>query len=175
MEKKPQLIAKENEVAELKELFDNCQAAIITDYRGISVSEDVALRAKLRDAGIEYRVAKNTLIKIACNNYGSTALDEYLNGPTAIAFANDPVAAAKIFSDFVKQSKKTKIKAGLLTGQFVNADSIDALAKLPSREVLLAQVAGGLVAPMASFAGVMSGMLRQLVNVVDAVREQKSA
>lgn len=175
MEKKPQVIAKENEVAELQGLFTNCQAAILTDYRGISVSEDVTLRAKLREAGIEYRVAKNTLLKIACNNSGNTELDTFLSGPTAIAFADDPVAAAKILSEFAKSSKKTEIKAGLLNGQFMDAASVESLAKLPSREVLLAQVAGGLVAPMSSFAGVLSGMLRQVVTVFDAVREQKSA
>ena len=112
MEKKPQVIAKEQKVAELQELFANSQAVFLTDYRGISVAEDVKLRAKMREAGINYLVAKNTLIKIACNNYGSNELDSYLNGPTAIAFAEDPVAAAKILSDFVKESKKTQIKAG---------------------------------------------------------------
>ena len=111
MEKKPQVIAKEQKVAELQELFANSQAVFLTDYRGISVAEDVKLRAKMREAGINYLVAKNTLIKIACNNYGSNELDSYLNGPTAIAFAEDPVAAAKILSDFVKESKKTQIKA----------------------------------------------------------------
>lgn len=175
MEKKPQLIAKEQEVAELEQLFNDSSVAILTDYRGITVSEDVRLRAKLRNAGIEYRVAKNTLIRIACNNYGSTELDSYLNGPTAVAFAEDPVAAAKIISEFIRESKKTKIKAALLTGKLVNAAGVDALAKLPPREVLLAQVAGAFAAPMASFAGVTSALLRQLVTVVDKVREQKSA
>ena len=175
MEKKPQLIAKEQEVAELEQLFHDSSVAILTDYRGITVSEDVRLRAKLRNAGVEYRVAKNTLIRIACNNYGSTELDSYLNGPTAIAFAEDPVAAAKIISEFIRESKKTKIKAALLTGKLVDAAGVEALAKLPPREVLLAQVAGIFAAPMANFAGVASAMLRQLVTVVDKVREQKSA
>ena len=175
MEKKPQLIVKEQEVAELEQLFNASSVAILTDYRGITVSEDVRLRAKLRNAGVEYRVAKNTLIRIACNNYGSTELDSYLNGPTAVAFAQDPVAAAKIISEFIRESKKTKIKAALLTGKLVNAAGVDALAKLPPREVLLAQVAGAFAAPMASFAGVTSALLRQLVTVVDKVREQKSA
>ncbi|NLF80163.1 MAG: 50S ribosomal protein L10 [Clostridia bacterium] len=175
MEKKPQLVVKEQEVAELEQLFNASSVAILTDYRGITVSEDVRLRAKLRNAGVEYRVAKNTLIRIACNNYGSTELDSYLNGPTAIAFAEDPVAAAKIISEFIRESKKTKIKAALLTGKLVDAAGVEALAKLPPREVLLAQVAGIFAAPMANFAGVASAMLRQLVTVVDKVREQKSA
>ncbi len=175
MEKKPQVIAKEQKVAELQELFANSQAVFLTDYRGISVAEDVKLRAKMREAGINYLVAKNTLIKIACNNYGSNELDSYLNGPTAIAFAEDPVAAAKILSDFVKESKKTQIKAAMLSGKLIDAQGVEDLAKLPSREVLLAQVAGAFAAPMSSFAGVTAGILRQLVTVVDKVREQKSA
>ena len=175
MEKKPQVIAKEQKVAELQELFANSQAVFLTDYRGISVAEDVKLRAKMREAGINYLVAKNTLIKIACNNYGSNELDRYLNGPTAIAFAEDPVAAAKILSDFVKESKKTQIKAAMLSGKLIDAQGVEDLAKLPSREVLLAQVAGAFAAPMSSFAGVTAGILRQLVTVVDKVREQKSA
>ena len=175
MEKKPQVIAKEQKVAELQELFANSQAVFLTDYRGISVAEDVKLRAKMREASINYLVAKNTLIKIACNNYGSNELDSYLNGPTAIAFAEDPVAAAKILSDFVKESKKTQIKAAMLSGKLIDAQGVEDLAKLPSREVLLAQVAGAFAAPMSSFAGVTAGILRQLVTVVDKVREQKSA
>ena len=175
MEKKPQVIAKEQKVAELQDLFANSQAVFLTDYRGISVAEDVKLRAKMREAGINYLVAKNTLIKIACNNYGSNELDSYLNGPTAIAFAEDPVAAAKILSDFVKESKKTQIKAAMLSGKLIDAQGVEDLAKLPSREVLLAQVAGAFAAPMSSFAGVTAGILRQLVTVVDKVREQKSA
>lgn len=175
MDKKPQLIVKEKEVAELQELFAKSNAAILTDYRGISVAEDVKLRAQLRNAGVEYRVAKNTLLKLACNNYGSTDLDSFLNGPTAVAFAEDPVAAAKILSDFIRESKKTKIKAALLTGKFIDPAGVEALAKLPPREVLLAKIAGAFTAPMAGFAGVTSGMLRQLVTVVDKVREQKSA
>ena len=150
MEKKPQVIAKEQKVAELQELFANSQAVFLTDYRGISVAEDVKLRAKMREAGINYLVAKNTLIKIACNNYGSNELDSYLNGPTAIAFAEDPVAAAKILSDFVKESKKTQIKAAMLSGKLIDAQGVEDLAKLPSREVLLAQVAGAFAAPMSS-------------------------
>ena len=175
MEKKPQVIAKEQKVAELQELFTNSEAVFLTDYRGISVSEDVKLRAQLREAGINYLVAKNTLIKIACNNYGSNELDSFLNGPTAIAFAQDPVAAAKILSTFAKENKKTEIKAALLSGKVIDSQGVEDLAKLPSREVLLAQVAGAFAAPMAGFAGVASAMLRQLVTVVDKVREQKSA
>ncbi|MDO4581575.1 MAG: 50S ribosomal protein L10 [Bacillota bacterium] len=175
MEKKPQVLAKEAEVAELQQLFNENQAVILTDYRGISVAEDVALRAKMRAAGIEYRVAKNTLLKIANNNDGSSLFDDYLKGPTAVAFTNQPVEAAKIISEFIKTTKKTSIKAGLLDGKLINAADVEALAKLPSREVLLGQLAGMLAQPMSSFAGSCTALLRQFATVVDKVREQKEA
>ena len=173
MDKKPQRIAKENEVAELQKLFTESDAAIFTDYRGITVAQDVQLRVKMRAAGFDYRVAKNTLLKLANANAGYPNLDEYLAGPTAVCFAKDPVAAAKILSEFIKESKKTSIKAALLTGKVISAKDVDALAKLPPREILLGQVAGMLASPMAGFAGVASAMLRQVVTVVDAVRQQK--
>lgn len=152
MEKKPQVIAKEKAVAELQQLFVENDTVILTDYRGVSVAQDVKLRAKLRAAGVDYRVAKNTLLKIASNNLGQTCLDEYLNGPTAVAFSKDPVVAAKIIGEFIKENKVTSFKAGLLTGKFIDAAGVDALAKLPSREILLAQVAGCFAAPMAALA-----------------------
>ncbi|MEG1662141.1 MAG: 50S ribosomal protein L10, partial [Clostridiales bacterium] len=154
MDKKPQAIEKEAQVAELQKLFSECQAAIITDYRGLTVSQDTVLRNKMRNAGIEYRVAKNTLIKIACQQLGQEGLEPFLNGPTAVAFAQDPAAAAKLMSEFIKESKKTEIKAALLGGKLITAAAVEVLGKLPSREVLLGQVAGAMQAPMAAFAGV---------------------
>ena len=173
MDKKPQMIAKEQEVAELQQLFAESQAAILTDYRGITVAQDVRFRTKLREAGCEYRVAKNTLLKIAHHNLDLPELDQYLEGPTAICFAKDPVAAAKVISDFIRESKKTKVKGGLLTGKVTDAAGVDALAKLPPREVLLAQVACVLAAPMAGFAGAAAALLRQFPTAVDALRQQK--
>lgn len=173
MDKKPQHVKKEAEVAELQKLFNDSKAIILTNYRGLTVAQDVKLRTQMRQAGIDYRVAKNTLIKIACEQNGINDLSEYLNNPTAVAFAQDPVEVAKILSAFIKENKKTEIKAGLLGKTVINASQVDDLAKLPTREVLLAQVAGAMQAPMASFAGCAAAMLRQLVTVVDKVREQK--
>lgn len=175
MDKKPQLIAKEQEVAALKQLFEQSQAVILTDYRGITVAQDVKLRARMRAAGLEYMVAKNTMLTLASEQLEQESLTAYLKGPTAVTFAVDPVAAAKIISEFIKENKVTKIKAGLLTGKVIDAAGVDALAKLPAREVLLAQVAGAFASPLTAFASVSSGLLRQLVTVVDKVREQKSA
>lgn len=175
MEKKPQRIAKEKEVTRLQELFSNAEVAILTDYRGLSVAQDTQLRAKMREAGVEYHVAKNTLLKLACAQNGQEGLDEFLAGPTAIAFGQDPVTTAKLLTSAIKEYKKTEIKAGLLGTKVISAAEVDALAKLPAREVLLAQLVGMMQAPLAGFAGVTAGMLRQLVTVVDRVREQKVA
>ena len=154
MKKKQQVIAKEKKVAELKQLFSDNDTVILTDYRGITVDQDVALRAKMRAAGVEYRVAKNTLLRLASNQFGVTSLDAYLEGPTAVSFSKDPVAAAKILGDFIKEKKVTSFKAGLLTGSFLDAKGIEVLAKLPPREVLLAQIAGCFAAPMSALARV---------------------
>jgi len=175
VDKKPQRIAKEEQVRELEQLLKESEGTVLSDYRGITVTQDVVMRAKLREAGVDYRIVKNTLLKIACNNVGYTDLDPFFEGPTAIAFGSDPVQLAKLLSAAIAENKKGAIKAGLLGDNFINAAQINNLAKLPPREVLLAQVAGAFQAPLAAFAGVTSGILRQLVTVVDAVREQKAA
>lgn len=164
MEKKPQFIEKENQVAELQQLFADNSAVVLADYRGITVAQDVQLRAKMREAGVDYRVAKNTLIRIAANNYGINDLDAHLEGPTAIAFSSDPIAAAKIMGDFIKNNKVCSFKAGLLDGKYLDAAGVEALAKLPPREILLAQVAGCFAAPMAA-----------LARVTNLVKEAKEA
>ncbi len=173
MDKKPQLLAKEKNVAELQAHFEQSTAALLIDYRGISVIEDTRLRSRLREANISYFVAKNTMIKRASHNYGVEGLDPFLEGPTAIAFATDPVELAKVFSKFIKETKKTTIKAALLEKAVIDAKKVDQLAALPPKEVLLARVLGAMQSPMYGFAGVTTGMLRQLVTVTDKVREQK--
>lgn len=173
--KKPQLIEKEEKVQELLDYFKGASAVVLTDYRGITVAEDTDLRAKMRKAGINYVVAKNTLLKKAYDQINEGLLDEHLNGPTAIAFSQDPVALAKIVSEFISQKKKTTIKAGLLEDRLISAKDIDALAKMPPKEVLLARLLGAMQSPMYGFAGCTAGMLRQLVTVTDRIREQKEA
>jgi len=172
---KPQLLEKQAKVADLKDSINNSAAVLLTDYRGITVAEDTKLRAKLRGCGIKYTVAKNTMIKRACQELGIEGLDQHLEGPTAIAFADDPVVLSKAFTAFIKEAKKTQIKAGLLGSQAISANDVEVLAKMPPKEVLLAQVLGMLQSPLAGFAGVTSGMLRQLVTVTDQLRQQKEA
>lgn len=175
MDKKPQRIAKENAVAALKTKMQENSTVLLLDYKGITVNEDTAFRRALREAGAEYLVTKNTFIKRAANDEGITDLDAFLEGTTSIAFCDDPVALAKAVSDFAKDHKTIRIKAGLLDGKLLPAAKVAGLAKLPSREVLLAQVVGGMQAPLTGFAGALQGLLRNLVNVLDQVREQKES
>ncbi|MCL5045223.1 MAG: 50S ribosomal protein L10 [Actinobacteria bacterium] len=165
---------KEMAVGELTEKFRNSKAAVLTNYRGLNVAQATKLRKKLREAGVEYRVVKNTLARIAAHQLGLTGLDGFLEGPTAIAFgAQDPVAPAKALSDFAKDNKQLEIKAGLLEGKVIDPTGVKALADLPSREVLLAMVLGGMQAPMYGLVTVLNGPLRQFAYVLEAVRKQR--
>ncbi|KKM12682.1 50S ribosomal protein L10 [Clostridiales bacterium PH28_bin88] len=173
---KQQRLKKEATVTELQDKLTSASSAVLTDYRGLNVAEVTRLRAQLREAGIEYRVVKNTLTRLAAHEAGITGLDRYLEGPTAIAVSlKDPVAPAKILIDFAKASKKLEIKAGLLQGKVIDASGVKALADLPSREQLLAKVLGGMQAPMSGLVNVLAGPLRNFVYVLDAVRKQKEA
>jgi len=171
---KPQRIAKEQKVAILNQLFLDSQAVIIADYRGLSVAEDTTLRRKMREADIKYLVSKNTLLNLACKDINAE-FGNYLEGPTSVAFAKDPVVAAKILSEYLKKVKKGSIKAALLDNQLISAEKVEALAKLPSREVLLSQLLGAMQSPLTGFACCAAGILRQLVTVTDKIREQKEA
>ncbi len=167
---------KEQQVEEIKNKFDGSNAAILTDYRGLNVAEATELRKQLREAGVEYKVLKNTLTKIAINNSGLEDLNEYLEGPVAIAFSEiDPVAPAKILSKFAKEHNNLEIKVGVLEGNVVNKEQLKMLADLPSREELLAQVLRAMQGPISGFANVLQGNIRNLVYVVEAVRKEKEA
>ena len=169
---------KVQSVAELKEKLSATKGAVLTNYRGLTVAQDTKLRRKLREAGVEYRVFKNTLTRIAAKEAGIEGLDPYLEGPTAIALSmTDPVAPAKVISDFVKENKlqTLEVKAGLVEGKVIDASGVKALSNLPPREVLIAQVLAGMQAPIAGFVNVLSGTMRNLVYALDAVRQQKES
>lgn len=158
----------------IREKLENAKAVVLTDYRGLNVAQLTDLRKKLRDAGIEYKVLKNTLTGIAAKEVGIEALDTYLEGPTGIAFTyDDPVAAAKILADYAKDNDKLEIKAGILDKKVIGAEGVVALAKLPPREVLIAQVLAGMQAPISGLVNVLQGSIRNFVYVVDAIRQQK--
>lgn len=167
---------KEAVVAELKQKLENIQGAVIVDYCGLTVAQDMKLRCKMRDAGVEYRVVKNTMLNLAANELGIEDFKQYLENTTAIAIsATDPVAPARVLTDFAKdlKSKTFKIKAGLLEKKVIDAAGVKALASLPSREVLLSQVLATMQAPITGLVTVLQGNIRNFVQVVDAVRRQK--
>lgn len=163
-------------IEEIKGKIEKSQGVVLVDYRGLNVDEVNELRSNYRKAGVEYKVYKNTMMRFAFKETGLEDFNEYLTGPNAIAFGfDDPVQAAKVTHDFAKKNDKLEIKAGVVDGKVINFEEVKNLADLPSREVLIAQVLGGLNAPIAGFANVLQGTLRSLVYTIEAVREKKAA
>ncbi|MFD2672482.1 50S ribosomal protein L10 [Marinicrinis sediminis] len=144
---------KQQMVAEVTDKFRDSACTVIADYRGLNVAQVTELRKNLREAGVEFSVIKNTLLRRATASAELTELDEHLTGPTAIAFSNDDaVAPAKILNQFAKKNEHLKIKAGVVEGKVVSMDEIKALAELPSREGLLSMLLSVLQAPVRNFA-----------------------
>ena len=168
--------AKVELVSELRALVGLTTAAILTDYRGLSVAELTELRKKLRDADAEYRVVKNTLFKLAAGDSMPIAeMGEFLTGPTAIGFAkSDPVAVAKILLDYARDHKALSVKAGVMDGRVLSAAQVDALSKTPPREVLLSQMLGSLQAPISGFVGTLSGIISNFVFTLQAIADKQS-
>ena len=147
----------------------------VTDFSGLNVLRMTEFRRRLRAAGVRYIVVKNTLAQRALAANQVTALDQHLAGPTGLVLAGrDPLAAAKVLTDFQKEFEKPAIKIGLVDGRTVTADQVKRLASLPPQQVLLSQLAGAMQAPMAQFAGVMNGMFYQMVGALEALRAQRS-
>lgn len=162
----------EEVTAKLKE----ASAVIVTEYRGMSVGQLAALRRQLRPHGAEYKVYKNTLASFAAVNAGVPGLADLLVGPSGITFVNgDAAAVAKALRDTAKTNPLLVLKGGVIGGKVISAKDVEALADLPSREVLLAQFAGALQAPMAKMAGLLQAMPRNLAYGLKALIDQKSA
>ena len=144
---------KKAAVAALTEQFKNACVGVVVDYKGISVADDTVLRKELREAGVDYFVVKNTLLGRAIEGTDLAEMSNVLEGTTAIAISKDDhVAAARILKKYADAHENFNVKAGFLDGKCISIDMIDSLAKLPSREVLLATVLGAFQAPMAAFA-----------------------
>lgn len=144
---------KKEIVAEITEKFQNSTAAVVVDYRGLKVEEVTELRRKFREAGVDYKVYKNTLVRRAAENAGMAELVKELVGPNAIAFSyDDPVAPAKIASEFAKTHKDLELRVGIVEGVFYNEEKLKELANVPSREELIAKLLGSLKAPISNFA-----------------------
>ncbi|MGB2992230.1 MAG: 50S ribosomal protein L10 [Paenisporosarcina sp.] len=145
--------AKKVRVEEITEKFKTAATVVVVDYRGLTVGQVTELRKQLREAGVEFKVYKNTMTRRAVEVAGLEGLNESLTGPNAIAFSTeDVVAPAKIINDFAKKNEKLEIKAGVIEGAIASADDIKALAELPSREGLLSMLLSVLQAPMRNFA-----------------------
>lgn len=162
-------------VDEIQERLTKVQGAVVTDYRGLNAGEMTALRKELKEAGIEFKVLKNTLTILAAEKAEMNDLIPLLTGPTAFAFGyDDPVAAAKIISEFAKKNKNLEIKGGILEGAVLDPAGVESLADLPSREVLLAMVMRAMQGPLSGMVNVLQGNIRNLVYALEAVRKQKA-
>lgn len=150
---------KEAKVAEIKEKLEKAQGVVLASYQGLTVEEDTMLRKSLREAGVEYKVYKNTLVTLAANELGLGDLVQYLEGPVSIAFGyEDATAPARILNDFAKENKKLELKAAIVEGTVYNKEQTEQLAAIPSREVLLAKLLGSIKSPLSNFAYLLSAI-----------------
>lgn len=166
---------KQDVVEEIKQAITNAKSVAIVSYTGVTVDEITQLRNKFREADAVYKVYKNTMVRRALNELGTTDLDEVLNGPNAFIFSNgEMVDGPKIAHEFAKANeKKFKIVGGYMDGHAMTAEEVTRLSTLPSKEVLLSMVLRGLQGPIAGLANVSQGVLRKVVYALNAVKEQK--
>jgi large subunit ribosomal protein L10 len=163
-------------VAELKEVFQNAGSFFVTDYQGLNVADISALRKNLRENGVKFVVAKNTLFRIAAREAGAPTMDEHLKGPTAIAFAlKDPAVAAKILNDSFKDKQLPKIKIFVLDREVYGGSDIGRLADLPPREILLSMLVAAVESPLTGLVSAVEAVITELVRTVDALADQRKA
>ncbi len=166
---------KEATVQEIKEKFERAKSVILTDYRGLSFEQISELRTKLRALGVEYKVFKNTLAKIAVKELDLEALDPYLVGPTAMALSyEDPIASAKTLADFAKVTKILQLKGGVVEGAVVDAKKVESLATIPPKEILLAMFMGSLRSPLYGLAQSLGQITAGLARALNQVAQQKA-
>jgi len=166
---------KQELVTQMHDRLVRAKAVFLADFRGMNVGQATTLRNELRNASVEYKVFKNTLLDLAAKDTDVECLKPYLAGPTAIAISyDDPVSAAKVLNKFAKDpAGKFVLKAGVLSGKLLDIKQIQALADLPSREVLIGKMLGSMQAPATNFVGVLAALPGSLVRVLDAIRAQK--
>lgn len=163
-------------VKDIREGLEGAEAVFLTEYRGLSVQALQDLRGALRQSGAEYKVVKMTLAKLAAGDAGIEGLDEYLAGPTAMAFANsDPVATAKALKDFSKNHEVFVLKAGYLSGNILSPEEVSKLAEVEPREVLLAKIAGAAKAPLFSAAGMFASFNRDAASMFSQLLDKKES
>jgi len=167
--------AKQAVVAELREELGRARTLIVSEYRGLTVKEIAEIRRSLRKQDVTYRVVKNRLMKIAAADGVGAALDALLVGPTAIAFGTDEGATAKAVIDAIRPYKQVRITGAVLGQRAIDGDGVTRLAALPSRDVLLSQLAGAFAAPLATTAGLFDAPLRDIAGLVSAIADQRAA
>ena len=166
-EPRPEKVEK---VSEIRDRLEQCSAVLLTEYRGLHVSEMAGLRSALRDAGGEYKVYKNTLVRFAAKDLGMEGVDALLTGPTAVAFVDGDVAqVAKVLRDFARANPALVVKGGVLSGSVLSASETAALADLPSRDVLLSRIAGAFAAPMQRMASLLQALPQSLAYGLQAL------
>jgi large subunit ribosomal protein L10 len=168
--------SKPETVEALKDAIAAQRGAVVAEYRGVTVAEMTTLRKKLREIDAEFRVVKNTLIRRASEGTPFGELSKSFKGPTAIAFAHgDPVALAKAMKEYAAASPKVTLRAGFFDGRALTGQEVQALADVPSREVLLSRLVGSLASPVTRLAQALSDSPRKLVYVLESIRKQKPA
>lgn len=157
-------------VSNLTEDLKNAVAGVLVDYRGITVEQDTELRRKFREAGVEYKIVKNSLLRFASKEVGLDELDSVLHGPTAIAFhREDMVAPAKILADYAKTNEVIEIKSGFMEGKVISIDEIKTLAATPSKDVLIAKIMGSLNAPVSALARLLNTIVEGGTEIADLI------
>jgi len=170
------LDAKQQITENLHDRFARSAIIVVTDYNGLDVGALNDLRRRLRAEGIEYQVVKNTLLVRAAADTEADLIKEYFKGPSAVAISyDDPVAPAKVLTQFAKENNKLEIKVGVLNGKVLDLNAVKALAMLPSKEVMLAQFLAVLNAVPTSFVRVLAEVPRSMLNVLNAIKDQKEA
>ena len=169
---------REEKARVIEELAEKLKgnSVVLVDYQGLNVAQSTHLRARSRESGVEFVVAKNTLAQLAADRAGAEGISQFLVGPTAIAFSEDPVASAKLMTEFSDEVETFEVKGGLLDGgRVMGAEDVVALSRLPGRERLLAQLLGAIQAPLAGLVTVLNAPARNLAVVLNQVAEQKNA
>jgi large subunit ribosomal protein L10 len=158
----------------MHEKFGQSKVVIVADYKGLDVAAINDLRGKLREAKVEFKVVKNTLLQKASQDTDAALIKDSFKGPSAVAISyEDPVAPAKILTDFIKENKNLEIKIGVMGAKVLNIDDVKALANLPSREVLLSKLLSVFTAVPGGFVRVLAGVPQQFLTVLSAIKDQK--
>ena len=166
---------KKQVVQEIKEKLEKSESIVLMDYKGLNVADVTDLRKQCRESNVEYKVYKNTMLRFALHEFGVEGLDEYLEGTNAVAFAyEDPSSAAKVAYKFAKENDKLEIKIGLVDKDIFDVNQLKQLSELPSKEVLIAKVLGGLNGPIQGFANVLNGTMKGLVVALNQIAEKKA-